>query len=250
MNVLSITGVSFAYRSRPVLENIEFTVAPHDFAAIIGPNGGGKSTLLQLVMGLLRPQSGEISLFDMSVTKGRRFVGYLPQFSNVDWAFPIHVFDVVMHGLMANHPLRFWPTKSDRNTVMTMLESLGIAHLATARIGNLSGGQRQRAFLARALITHPKLLILDEPTNNVDSEFESALYQKLHDLTTNMAILIVSHDISAVSAYATKIGCLNKRMICHSGNEFSATDIESTYGCNIELISHGPLPHRVLKHHD
>jgi len=248
-NILEIKNLTFSYATRNVLENINLIVQPNDFLAIIGPNGGGKSTLLKLIMGLLPLQSGSIKINNLPPKKGRKHIGYLSQFQHVDMTFPITVEEIVMMTALRSKPYGRIP-KTLKQQVQQTLDRVGIGDLTQKSLSELSGGQKQRVFLARVLIEQPKLLILDEPTTSIDIHAEQTFYDFLKELNKTMAIIMISHDISAVSNIVHKIACLNKNLIYHNTKEISKDDLEKTYACDINLIAHG-VPHRVLKdHHD
>ena len=245
--ILKIENLNFSYGLRKILDNVNFFLDENDFVAIIGPNGGGKSTLVKLIMGLIQPSSGTISLFGGTPESGRRQVGYLAQFRQVDIDFPIRVIDTVLMSRLVDGPTRRYKPK-DIEDAHEALENVGIRDLSARTLSELSGGQKQRVFLARAILNTPKLLILDEPTTSVDSPTGLDFYDLLKNLKQKMSILMVSHDISAVSKTVDKIACLNRTLIYHGTKELGKEDLEHTYGCAVELIAHG-IPHRVLGDH-
>jgi zinc transport system ATP-binding protein len=248
LDILSVSDVCFSYDNRPILLDVSFSMEATDFVAIIGPNGGGKSTLVKLIMGLAEPQSGEIRLFGQPPKVGRSKVGYLSQANTMTSEYPISVLDVVLTSRLSG---QMWHRFSDvdRQDAIVCLEQVGLVHLCKRSLSELSGGERQRVFIARALMNKPKLLILDEPTSSADPHAEQTFYELLQKLNTNMAVLMVSHDISAVSRLVKKVACLNQRLIYHNSKELDAQDLHDTYGCSVELIAHG-VPHRVLHSHD
>jgi zinc transport system ATP-binding protein len=241
--LLNVTGLDFAYDQQSVLTNVSLTVNDRDYIGIIGPNGGGKTTLIKLILGLLKPQRGTINY-----TIARSDIGYLPQGNLVDESFPITVREVVASGL--EHGLVFGRRlqKNETIKVSEMLERVGLSALSKRSIGELSGGEFQRAMLARAIISDPRLLVLDEPDTHVDNRFELELYTLLKDLNDHMAILLVSHDIGTISPYIKTIACVNRNLHYHSSNEISVEQLK-VYNCPIEIISHGTIPHRVMKEH-
>jgi len=246
--ILSIQNLNFNYGTRSILENVSLSMDAQDFVAIIGPNGGGKSTLLKCIMGIFKPQSGTIEVFGTTAKKGRQFMGYLPQFRNVDGDYPITVLETVMMSTLNGNPFKHF-SKQDQERAKLALSDVKISNLASRSLSALSGGEKQRVFLARALMSDPKLLILDEPTTSIDAPSEQEFYGLLGELNQKMAILMVSHDISMVSTTVKNIACLNKKLIYHGTKELTSHDLEETYGCDVELIAHG-MPHRVLKDHD
>ena len=245
--IVELHNVSFAYNGQPVLENVDFAICANDFLAIIGPNGGGKTTLLKLVLGLLHPTKGAVRVFGQTPEKGRTHIGYLPQVSTLDKYFPIRVFDVVLQGRYRG---MFRPyTKADRAAVETALESVDLLDLCDRQIGALSGGQQQRVLLARALARQPDLLLLDEPTASIDPDVKTSFYDLLPQLRNRMAVVLVSHDVGVVASYVEKIACVDRTLHYHGATEGGLKKLEDIYRCPIELVAHG-LPHRVLKEHD
>ena len=218
---------------------------------MIGPNGGGKSTLLKVMLGLIKPDNGRIRIFGMEPEAARARMGYLPQKTIFDQNFPIKVLEVVQMGRFSKTGLfcRYGP--ADRNAAFRALEEVGMEDRADREIGALSGGEQQRVFVARSLVSDPELLLLDEPTAGVDSSQQTEFYELLCHLNQDMgiAIVLVSHDITAISKYVGKIACLNQRLYYHGSKELSNEDIEKAYGCPVEMIAHG-TPHRVLRKHD
>ena len=247
--IVTLEDVWLRFDGVPVLEGINLSIQQHDFLGIIGPNGGGKSTLLKVILGLLEPTRGTVTVFGHTPEQGRKYVGYVPQFSLFDRDFPISVWDVVLMGRVG-HMKRFRGySEEDKRRTHDALEIVEMLEFRDAQIGKLSGGQQQRVFIARALVTEPKLLLLDEPMASVDSPMQTELYELFENLRQRMAIVLVSHDISAVSIYVDKLACLNRKLFYHGTKELLAEDLEAAYQCPVELIAHG-VPHRVLKEHD
>ena len=252
--IIEIKDLNFSYDGEPVLQDINFDLYRGDFAAVIGPNGGGKTTLMRLILGLLTPDSGNIRLFGQSIAHGIRKVGYVPQIININRDFPINVLDVVLMG-KASHGLGRRYSKADRATAFQMLETMGVAAYARQRVGHLSGGQRQRVFIARALMDQPELLILDEPTASIDRDGQEALYCLLDQLNAKISILVVSHDLLAISPHIKSIACVNRCLHYHHGNELTPDLLAVMYPgqtaghCPVEVLAHG-LPHRVLADHN
>jgi len=245
--LLEIRALSAGYGEDLILRNISLDVFGNDFIGVIGPNGGGKTTLLKVILGLIKPAHGGLKIFNNN--ENPHFFGYLPQVSNIDKRFPISVKEVVISGLF---PLKKG-SKDYRNEAlkrtMEMLEITGVRHLADSVIGELSGGQMQRVLLARAVVASPCLLILDEPDTFVDNNFERDLYELLKELNSHMAILMVSHDLGIISSYVKTLACVNRGLHYHPSNVISKEVLDS-YNCPIDLITHGDLPHRVLIDHD
>jgi zinc transport system ATP-binding protein len=247
-NVIDLKDIWVSYGGVTVLESVNLTVKDKDFLAIIGPNGGGKSTLLKVILGLIRPDKGSVNLLGGRPAKTRKDVGYVPQYHSSNLDFPITVWDVVLMGRLSHKgPLQRY-TEDDRNAATEALKTVGMLDLKDRQIGELSGGQKQRVFIARSLVTKPKLLILDEPSTGIDSRMQKEFYELLNKLKSEIAIVMVTHDISAISVYVDKIGCLNRKFHYHDDKEISPHDLEVSYQCPVELIAHG-VPHRVLKEH-
>ncbi len=245
--LVELTDITAGYDGTVAIENVAFSVREQDYIGIIGPNGGGKTTLLKVILGILQPFSGKVSLPGSPDGK-RDFIGYLPQINNIDKKFPITVQEVVLSGIMSRKGIFTRYTKEDKLLVRELLANTGIDHLRKKVIGELSGGQMQRAFLCRALISKPKLLMLDEPNTYVDNKFEGELYELLAKLNEKMAIVIVTHDLGTVSRYVKSIACINKVLHHHPSNIISQEQLNS-YNCPIQLITHGHVPHTVLENH-
>ncbi|MBT9163612.1 MAG: High-affinity zinc uptake system ATP-binding protein ZnuC [Chloroflexi bacterium] len=246
--VVCLEDVSAHYDGVPVLEGINLSIYQDDFLGIIGPNGGGKTTLLKIILGLVKPGRGRVSVFGDTPEKGRKYIGYVSQYSLFDRDFPASVWDVVMMGRLGKTGLFRKYSKQDREATLRALEAMEILDYKGQQIGKLSGGQRQRAFIARALVTDPELLLLDEPTASVDTPMKTDFYELLERLRQRMAIVLVSHDISTISIYVDKIACLNRELYYHSSKELAAEELEAAYRCPVEMIAHG-VPHRILKEH-
>ncbi len=242
--LVKLEGVSTGYDSRTVLRNVSLDIFPKDFIGIIGPNGGGKTTLIKVILGLLPVFQGKISF-----PEGKLKTGYLPQASQIDKSFPITVKDLVGSGLKADKSWLPRLSRSQKDTVAIIIREAGLSDMTNRPIGELSGGQLQKAFLCRALINKPELLILDEPNTFVDKHFETELYKWLKELNEKMAILLVSHDIGTVSPMVKTIACVNGDLHYHPSNQLSE-EVLKVYNCPIDIIAHGPIPHRVLKKHN
>jgi zinc transport system ATP-binding protein len=246
--VISIKEVWAGYDRIAVLENINLSVKQGDFVGIIGPNGGGKTTLLKVLLGILPPMRGEVRVFDMPVKAGRIHIGYVPQLIHFDRDFPISVWEVVRMGRLHRKGLLRKFSAEDDAAISNALERVNLLDMRDRCLGDLSGGQRQRAYIARALAGHPKILLLDEPTASVDPQVTGSIYELLHELNKSVTIILISHDMNAVSSYTKTIGCLNRTLHYHGGNEITEEMIQATYHCPVDLIAHG-LPHRVLADH-
>lgn len=205
--------ISFAYDDIPVLDRVSFTVEPHEYIAIIGPNGGGKTTLLRLILGFLEPQAGHLHLFGKPPTEQERLLAYVPQTLRFDRQFPISVFELVLSGRLAHLPWYGCYRQADKDIAMAALEQVGLADFRNAPFGSLSGGQTQRVLIARALASHPKLLLLDEPTAHVDSQAEHDIYELLQMLRKQMTILMVTHDLAAAVEGVDRVLYVNKTAV-------------------------------------
>lgn len=244
--LFEMNSISAAYGTNMVLQDINFKVTGNDFVGVIGPNGGGKTTLLKVILGLLKPVSGEI-VFNNELIQSYS-IGYLPQISTGDVNYPVTVTDVVLSGLMMRKNIISRMTQADKRKAENVISELGLSGLSAATLNELSGGQMQRVFLARAIIGDPKLLLLDEPGNFVDSTFENDFYEKLRELNKRMAILMVSHDVGTISAHIKSFACINRKLHYHPSHEITNDDLLA-YGCPIQVLTHGDIPHTVLKTH-
>lgn len=238
--IVELENVYFAYTNVPVLEDINITIKQNDFLSIIGPNGGGKTTILRIILGLLEPDKGKVYVFGTPPKKARKQIGYLPQHITFDFDFPISVSEVVLMGRLGKRGIGRKYTETDISVCMAALEKVGMQQYRNNEIGKLSQGQRQRVFIARALSTEPKLLLLDEPVSSVDTQWQQAFYELLHDLNKEMTIVLVTHDISVVSTYIDKIACLNKRLYYHGSKKEGMHKISEMYECPVQLITHAP----------
>lgn len=249
--IVSIENLWLFRGEHAILEEINLKLEKADFLGLIGPNGGGKSTLLKVMLGLIKPDRGRIEIFGLPPVAARGQVGYLPQKTIFDQNFPVKVREVVQMGRFSRTGLfrRYGP--ADREAAIRALEAVGMEDRSDREIGALSGGEQQRVFVARSLVSDPELLLLDEPTAGVDSAQQTEFYDLLCHLNRDMgiAIVLVSHDITAISKYVGKIACLNQRLYYHGSRELTNEDIEKAYGCPVEMIAHG-TPHRVLREHD
>ncbi len=249
LEIVGLKDIWVKYNDVSVLESIALSVFQHDFLGIIGPNGGGKSTLLKVILGLVKPFRGSVSVFGQPPEQSRSQIGYVSQRYAFDRDFPVSVWEVVMMGRYGKTGLFRRYSHSDRAAVEKSLIKVGMLDYRNEQIGRLSGGQQQRVFIARALVAEPKLLLLDEPTASIDPAMQTQFYEMLQDLKQSLAIVMVSHDIGAVSVYVDKIACLNRQLFYHGSKEITPEVLEATYQCPVQLIAHGPVPHRVLKEH-
>lgn len=245
--LFEIKSLSAGYENKLVLEDINFTVNENDFIGVIGPNGGGKTTLLKIILGLLKPVRGKI-IFNESILKRNR-IGYLPQMSAGDNSFPVTVTDIILSGLMIQKGYMARMSSDDRKKAKSVIAGLGLEDVERSALAELSGGQLQRVFLGRAIIGDPRLLMLDEPDNFVDASFENDFYEKLHELNARMAILMVSHDVGTISSHVKSYACINRKLHYHPSPEITKDQL-SSYDCPIQLVTHGKVPHTVLEKHD
>lgn len=238
MNTIKITNLSFAYEHDTVLEDINLQINDKDFLAVIGPNGGGKSTLCKLIIGLLKPDTGSITINDKKISKSLSQIGYVPQNTNVNTHFPIKVIEVVMMGHVGSKPPLVGYDKQEMKYALNALSQVGMKSFADKKIGALSGGQRQRVMIARALCAHPKILLLDEPTSNIDLQGQKQIYELLKELNKSIMVIVVSHDISLVLQYATKAAYINKKLTFHDIANKKTTNLFSKdeHFCEIELL--------------
>lgn len=244
--IIELKGVSASYNGDTVLENINLEIREIDFIGVIGPNGGGKTTLLKVILGLIKPVKGDIVFNTEKINPNK--IGYLPQIAEGDNNFPLSVRDVVLSGLMIvkGHNARM--KREDRVKADNVLDDLGIYHLRNRSLNNLSGGELQRVYLCRALIGSPKLLLLDEPGNFVDTSFEQGFYDKLKELNKSVTIMMVSHDVGTISTFVKSFACVNRKLHFHDSGRITREQLKA-YDCPIQLIAHGDVPHTVLKTH-
>jgi len=239
MSVIDIKDLSFAYDKQMILENINLSVEAKDFLAIIGPNGGGKSTLLKLILGINTLKKGSISVLGKEPLKSLTHIGYVPQNTNVNTDFPIKVIEVVMMGHVGGERPLFGYGKDEIMCAMGALAQVGMEEFAQTKIGSLSGGQRQRVMIARALCAHPQILILDEPTSSIDITGQKEIYDLIKTLNESITILVVSHDISVILEYANKAAHVNKGLSYHDISDKTRTfhtHGDEEHFCEIELL--------------
>ena len=236
--ILEIRGLDFAYTpGEPILTGVDLTLRAGESGCIVGPNGGGKSTLLKLILGLLQPTAGEIRLFGVPPCESRLRVGYMPQYHLLDPAFPVTVGEVVLMGRLRGG-FKFRYSRADREAADAALEELGIAELAKHSFAALSGGQRQRVLIARAIVCEPELLLLDEPTANIDPGAGERFYATLETLRKRMTVLTVSHDLGFVNREIDRVICVNRTVSIHSASGFTAETADEVYHHHVKLIRH------------
>ena len=237
-NVVTLDDIWVQNNGVPILKGITMTIEQNDFLGIIGPNGGGKTTLLKVILGLIKPSRGKVRVLGDYPKKTRNRLGYIPQ----------HNLFVLM-GRNGRTGTFHRYDDDDKNAAQQTLKTVGMVNFKDRQIGKLSGGEQQRVFIARALVAEPEILLLDEPTASVDPAMQTEFYEILDELKQRMAIVLVSHDISAVSVHVDKIACLNQELFHHGSGEIEAEVLEATYKCPVQMITHGDIPHRVLKEH-
>lgn len=234
--LVQITDLDFSYNGRPVLKNIFLDVNEKDFIAMIGPNGGGKTTLIKLMLGLLKPDRGRVRVLSDRPAKVSHLIGYVPQNVNINPCFPVTALDVVLMGTLFPGRRGSANRAQNRADAMEALSRIGMAAYARSRIGELSGGQRQRVFIARALVTHPRLLLLDEPTASIDTRGQADFYALLRQLNAEIAIVVVSHDLPIITGYVKSVACINQRLHYHPQAEITGDMMDALYPCSVEAV--------------
>jgi zinc transport system ATP-binding protein len=235
---VELTGVSAGYDGVAAVEDVTLRVEAGEFLGVVGPNGGGKSTLLKVMLGLLQPFSGEVRLLGGMPARERVRVGYVPQFASFSRDFPVSVREVVLMGRLGVSRSWFRHSREDRAIADRCLRETEISDLASRPIGEISGGQFQRVLIARALASTPQLLILDEPTANIDPRVERDLFELLRDINRDLTVIVVSHDIGFVSDYVSRVACLNRRLICHTTEPLSGETMARLYGHPVRRVDH------------
>jgi zinc transport system ATP-binding protein len=234
---LKFSDVCFAYEREEVLHNIDLSVPEKSLVAVVGPNGGGKSTFLKLALGLLKPRRGAVHVFGNAPERRRRSIGYVAQHLRFDPEFPVSVLDVVLMGRVDRHWLGPY-RRGDRKKVFEALERVRLKHLSRRALAHLSGGERQRALIAQALVTDPDMLFLDEPTANVDTTVEHEIYELLCELNTRMTIVVVSHNLNVVTRHASHIACVNRTASLARVDEFTEGELHSLYRGDMTVLQH------------
>jgi len=246
---IELKDISAGYENDIVIENISCNIYDGDFFGVIGPNGGGKSTLLKIILGLLNPIKGMIKIYGQPPKIGRKIIGYVPQYSEFDKQYPISVWDIVLMGrrsIRGGHPLY---SSDDKKATIDALKKVHMEEYKKRHISELSGGQRQRVFIARALVSNPNILLLDEPTASIDKDLQINFYNLLKKLNEKVTIVLVTHDIGVISSYVNRVACLNHFMFTHDDEKMISKEmLEKTYSCPVDLIAHG-IPHRVFNDH-
>lgn len=247
-HLVELRGVTVRFDGSPILDRVDLSFGRDAFIAIIGPNGGGKSTLLRVILGLITPDEGEVLLWGEPPGGNRHRVGYVPQFASFRQSFPITVEEVVAMGRLYQRSIFARRHPSDREEVELALSRLGLLDKRRRQASSLSGGERQKVLIARALCTRPELLLLDEPTASLDAAAADAVYELLAEVNRDIPVLLISHDLTSISQRVKTVGCLNRRLHYHGTRELTEEMVSATYGCPVDLLAHG-LPHRVLQRH-
>lgn len=236
--LIEVQDVSFRYETDPILDGVSLRVDEGDFIGLIGPNGGGKTTLLKILLGLLTPQQGRVRVMGQPPREVAAQIGYVPQQIQFDKEFPISVLEVVLLGCLGRSPLIGGYRQRERETAEQALREVDLLPFRHRRFGTLSGGQRQRVLIARALAGEPRLLIMDEPTANVDSLSQEQIYDLLHKINATCTIILVSHDLGVVSRHVTRVACLNRRMVIHPTTAITDSMIQDIYRSHVHLVDH------------
>ena len=248
--IIHADNLSVHYGETVAIAHVTFDVRAGDYLGIIGPNGGGKSTLLKAILGLIQPSSGHIELFGQKPGKAGNRIGYVPQSAALDRGFPITVNEVVLTGFLEPRPrLLYRYPAALRDQAATCLDMVGLSGRRGRLVSELSGGEFQKLLIARALAVAPELMILDEPTASVDANARDQIFELLADLNKKMTILLVTHDLLAISSEVRTLACINGKLVHHGLPELNDPVVQAMYGCPVDLLAHG-VPHRVLRAHD
>lgn len=246
---VEMENLKVCYKDNCVLRNVNMKIEEGEFLGIIGPNGGGKTTLAKVMLGIKEASRGKVLVFGRPPKKAHGTVGYVPQFTTFEKDFPITVGEVVLTGLLGRaRPFRKYG-KKELSKAEGIMERAGIRHLKEMGVKTLSGGETQKMLIARALAMDPKMLILDEPTASIDTNSKDSIYDLLRELNNEMTIILITHDLGVISSYVESIACLNVELFYHGKAEINENIIEHTYGCPVDLLAHG-VPHRVLRRHE
>jgi zinc transport system ATP-binding protein len=233
-----VKDLSFSYDGYPVLEDVNLSISQGDFVSVVGPNGGGKTTLLKLMLGLLKPSRGDVRVLGVTSEEARPRVGYMPQHSQLDPQFPATVMDVALMGRLGHGRAFGRYSRKDKEIAGGVLEQVGLYDLRKKAFSSISGGQRQRLFIARALVCEPELLLLDEPTANLDLAMEGDLYALLQTLNQRLTIVMVSHDLGFVSRVVKSVICVKRKVLMHSTSEITGEIINEIYGSPMKMVRH------------
>lgn len=234
---IAVRGLQFAYRQVSVLRDVDFTIPAQETVCLVGPNGGGKSTLLKLMLGLLRPSDGQIEVFGDSPAKARRRIGYMPQYAQFDPQFPITVREIVLSGRLGPGRWGFF-SKKDREVTDRCLAEMELERVAKRHFRDLSGGQKQRVLIARALAVEPDVLFLDEPTAMVDAHLEARLLEQIKALHRRLTIVLVSHDVAFVASLVERVLCVQQTVTEHPLETLSDPHFHHLYGHEVRAVRH------------
>ena len=236
--IISLENVSFSYNAKPVLENVNLTVSDKEFVWVVGPNGGGKTTLVKLILGLLQPKSGKVRVFGQSPSSARRRIGYMPQQAQLDLRFPVTAHEVVLMGRLNKGMAPGMYSAADKDTVRQVLALVGMESSADTPLKDLSGGQQRRLLIARALACEPDMLLLDEPTANLDRNAERELFKILKRLNQRLTVMMISHDPAFVSDYVEQVVCVNRTVVIHPTTDRDREFIGELYGDRLRMVRH------------
>ena len=237
-SVIKIRDLHFNYGDVPILEDINIDIQQKEFIGMVGPNGSGKTTLLKIILGLLVPDHGTVEVLGKPPVQSVKNVGYMPQFAPFTRDFPISVEETVLMGRLGKTSSMGFFSKEDKQLAAESMEAVEVLDLRKRSIGSLSGGQLQRALIARALTCNPEIMILDEPTANVDMKVEKDIFDLLKRLNEKITIIVVTHDIGFISQYIDRVACINRTLICHPTSELTGETIENLYGTHVHMVHH------------
>lgn len=236
--VVEMEGVTFSYDGLPALEDVNIVLREHDFVSVVGPNGGGKTTLLKLMLGLLRPSKGKVRIFGKPPKEARSRIGYMPQDVQLDARFPVTVMDVVLMGQLSSGSRFGFYSKPQKDAAVRALREVDLYDLGKRPLSSLSTGQKRRVLIARALASEPDLLLLDEPTANLDLLVEQELHTLLKKLREKLTIIMVSHDLAFVSRYVDSVVCVNRKAAVHPTAEINGELFSQMFGRDIKMVMH------------
>ncbi len=236
--VIKIRDLYFDYGAAPVLEDIQIDIQRNEFIGMVGPNGSGKTTLLKIILGILTPGKGSVEVLGKPPQQSAKEIGYMPQLTPFSRDFPISVEETVLMGRLGKTSSMGFFNKEDKRVAAEAMEAVGVLDLRKRPIGSLSGGQLQRVLIARALTCEPEIMILDEPTANVDMKVEKDIFDLLKQLNEKITIIVVTHDIGFISQYIDRVACINRTLICHPTSELTGETIENIYGTHVHMVHH------------
>lgn len=245
---IRIEKACFSYEGQAILDRVDLTVEEGDFLGIIGPNGSGKTTLLRMILGLLKPDSGAVSVFGHPPEESRHLIGYIPQYAEFDREFPVSAWEMVLLGRLSKAPLFGRYREEDYRAAERAMRQVEVYDLHRQRLGTLSGGQLQRVLIARALASRPRLLLMDEPTASMDTRAEKDLYHILKKINLETTIVLVTHDLGFVSSIVKRVACLNRNLICHPTSRLTPEIIEELYHGPVHVVQHEHVLHAEASH--